>query len=248
MIAIEIESDLDKLSAKFDQMAQKQIPFATSLALNSLAQLAKANLKAVMENVFDRPRSYTLNSVYTLGASKSKLVATVGIKDQASSGTSAAQYLQSDIVGGVRAATPFEKLLDQYANSSGVTVPTKNIRLDSYGNIPKSVRLNIIRATQGKSTTNRGDIFIIPVGAKSHLKPGVYERLPNRVKIKRKGKTVTATGGGTRLKTLMLFKDQATYKPIFDLFGTVNQTVANNYAAEFAAAMDKALSTAKLTV
>lgn len=253
MFEFGIKSDIDQLAQAFDKTVAAQIPFATSLALNSIATLCKQSLRAEMEHVFDRPRSYTLNSLFVKPSTKTNLTATVGHKDQSGSGTPAAEYLQAEIQGGAREATPFERDLDDAIHGIGALVPAQGAKLDAAGGIAKSMRMAAIRASQGKSGSDPKGMFIIPVGSASHLAPGVYQRVPIRVKIKKKkvnGKvvSVTSTGGGSRLKCIMLFKPKANYQPRYDLLGVVDHTIQTTYEREFAAAMDRALSTAKVKV
>lgn len=253
MISLGIQSNVDQLAKAFDDMASKQVPFATSVALNAVARAARDDLKSAMQQVFDRPRSYTLNSLYITAATKSKLVATVGHKDQASSGTPAAEYLQSEITGGTRMPTPFEAQLAGALHGLGALVPTSNTRRDSAGGIAKSVRDAVMQAQARMMTNDPKGYFIIPIGSTSHLEPGIYQRIPNRVKIKktrRKGKVVSvqALGGGSRLKAIMLFKDSANYKARYDMASVVNQTIQTNFDKEFAQAMDQALASARMTV
>lgn len=253
MISIGIKSDVDQLAKAFDDMAAKQIPYATSVALNLVAGYARTDLRAEMQKVFDRPRTYTLNSLYVSPASKSKLVATVGHKDQASSGTPAAQYLQAEMTGGPRQLTPFEKILQDAVHASGAFVPATGARRDAYGGVAKSIRDLIRRAQGGYMRSDPKGYFIVPVGAKSHLEPGIYQRIPIKTKVKKTRKqgrvvSVQALGGGSRLKAIMLFKSSATYRARYDMLTVVNQTIQANFDQSFARAMDNALASARLTV
>ena len=88
-------------------------------------------------------------------------------------------------------------------------------------------------------------MFVIEPGAQSHLSPGIYQRMPNRVRVKRKNGKATATGGGTRLKTLALFQDAPTYAKRYDLPGVVQTTVSQNLGDAFSQALDRAIRTAR---
>jgi hypothetical protein len=245
-----VNHTLDKLSQAFDRSIGKQTPFAVSLALNAVANKAKENLRAEMLSVFDRPTSWTLNSLFVKPSKKTDLTARVGHKDQVPRGNPAGNYLKAEIEGGNRELTPFERLLGSQIGSSGALVPTGKAGRDRFGGTPKRVRDSIVEYAEGK---NRGDpkgVFVVPVGAKSHLAPGVYQRMP--VKTKTRNSALAggrvAIGGGSALKTLMLFKPGVNYKRKYDLMGTVENTIKTEWAQAFGQAMDRALSTAKLNV
>lgn len=229
-------------------MAERQVPFATSRAINFVAGEAKENLRAEMAKVFERPRPFTLNSLFVKAATKSTLTATVGHKDRITSGTPAAQYLQAEILGGSRAQTPFEKLIQSISGERAV--PTPSAKRDLFGGVRKSVRMDIIKGLEARNGKDPRGVFLIAPGSSSHLAPGIYQRQPNRVRIKYSALAgrKTARGGGTRLKTLYLFKPQASYSPIYDLLGTVNRTIAQSFDAAFARSMDEALRTAKVSL
>jgi len=57
-----IKADFDKLGSRLTDIDKKQLPFATSQALNSLARHAVADLRTNMQSVFDRPNPFTLRA------------------------------------------------------------------------------------------------------------------------------------------------------------------------------------------
>jgi hypothetical protein len=239
-LVINVSSDLDKLTQDLDDLGKQQIPFATSLALNTTAALARVAVRGVMGQVFDRPKPFTLNSVYVTSSTKRNLEAVVGLKDGKGSRQGAAQYLRAEITGGQRDLTPFEQRFAEAAHGQGFALPGSAAKLDSYGNLQRSTRAAIINA-QGQKQGDPAGIFVIPVGAKSHLKPGVYQRIPIKVKTKkRRGVVISSSGGGTRLKALLLFEPKAFYAPRFNFSKTVTQSVVGNFGKQFELAMIRA--------
>lgn len=67
---------------------------------------------------------------------------------------------------------------------------------------------------------------------KSHLLPGVYQRVN--------------TGFGTSLKPILIFVKQAKYKSRLDFFGIAKKVVDRDFSGNFARAFDQAVATALL--
>lgn len=242
MLIINLSNDLERAVRGLDELGLSQVPYAASLAINACAQHARIRAREEMARVFDRPRPYTLNSIYTINSRKQDLTATVGLKDGKGGRQGAAQYLRAEIAGGLRRATPFEERMAAAFKGKGALIPASGARRDAYGNLQKAMRTAIINAEKNDQGGNPRGIFIIPEGAKSHLPPGIYQRIPIKVKTKkRRGQVVSISGGGTRLKVLMLFeKDGASYTPQFNFEKKVREAVALNFGKEFEKAMIRA--------
>ncbi|MFA7333619.1 MAG: hypothetical protein WC130_04905 [Kiritimatiellia bacterium] len=243
---INISSDLERLTKDLDDLARSQIPFAASLALNKTAAFGKANAREEMSRVFDNPRPYTLNAVFVKPSSKRDLTAVVGLLSGKGQRQGAAEYLEAEITGGGRKSTPFERSLAEAIHATGEMIPGKDAKLDSYGNLTKAMRKAIIEAQKKPDGADPRGIFIVPVGAKSHLRPGIYQRMPNRVVTKkRRGTVVSIKGGGTRLKVLMFFDAATSYAPIFNFGAQVERAVRQHFAQQFELAMIRARFSAR---
>lgn len=114
---ISIKSDLKRLAKDLTHLQKKQIPFATSQALNDVAIDAQKALKAQAQKKFDRPTKATINSFRYKRSTKRNLTAEVFIADYA------VDYLKYQIEGGTRTAA-----------GRGTGVPV-NAKLNKYGNI-----------------------------------------------------------------------------------------------------------------
>ena len=55
---ISVKSDVKELSRKLDKIQKKQLPFASSKALNSLGFALKGNLTQVLPKYLHRPTKY----------------------------------------------------------------------------------------------------------------------------------------------------------------------------------------------
>lgn len=231
MVELSVSTNVGEITQGLSRMAQQQVPFATSLAINRVAEFAQSALKSNMAVVFDRPKPFTLNSVFVKRSNKSNLTAVVFHSNAVS------RYILPEIEGGLRGPKPFE----QSVNTGGLLVPSGLVRQDSYGNVPRSI---IQRMQQGAGKGGSG-IFVIPEGAKSHLKPGVYERLATKVRTKGKGKNRRLEQQKGAIRPLFYMTQRAIYQPRYDMQGVVGRTVESQFGSQFAAAMDYALSTAK---
>lgn len=136
-LLITVKHDFDRLAATLDDFGRKQLPFAAALALTRTAGWARTDLRVAMQNTFDRPKAYTLRSLYTQPATKAKLEANVHFKDRAPKGVPAGRYLRAQIEGGARTEKASERALQR----AGVIppgyfiVPTKHADLDARGNM-----------------------------------------------------------------------------------------------------------------
>lgn len=81
---------------------KKQVPFATSLAINNTAKSIKAKIESNIKKVFDRPTPKTQKSLFFRPSTKKRLRATVEIKDFVGKGAAPSEYLQHHVEGGKR--------------------------------------------------------------------------------------------------------------------------------------------------
>ena len=79
-MTINVGPAIQQLTA-FADAGKKQVTFATRVALTRTAQLASANLKHEMRDIFRSPTPYTLSSLFVRPATKTNLTAEVKLKD-----------------------------------------------------------------------------------------------------------------------------------------------------------------------
>jgi hypothetical protein len=116
---ISFQHNIREVERGLSDFAQRQVPFATSIALNETAADVAKNQTANLSRRLDRPTRFTLRAFAILRSSKSRLVATVFAKD------AQAKYLKLLEDGGTR--KPKGKAL---------VVPV-NIRTNKHGNIAR---------------------------------------------------------------------------------------------------------------
>lgn len=236
MIDLKLTSNLDKTAAQVSDAMQKQVPYATSIAINRIAELSKPALQAEMSRVFDRPKPYTLNSIFIKRATKSNLTATIF------HGDAVASAIAPEIVGGARDSKKFELIIGRWK-----LVPTASVKLDAYGNPSKALITQVLSQCDPERKLPGSPFFMVEPGQPSKLSPGIYQRQVFKTKVKRKrGAPAVASGGGSALIKLFEFKESVTYKQRYDMQGVVGRVVESEWPRQFPAAMDLALQSAKV--
>lgn len=229
MINVRIEG-LDKTLALLTG-AQKQVRFATAVALTRTAGAVKDAMPAVMERELDRPTSFTKRGLFVQRATPAKLMATVGVMDRQAS------YLKYQIVGGTRTPT-----------ARGIKLPG-NITLNSFGNIPKGL-IDKLKQSAQDGTLGRGiagrlglknrrkgaapiELFYgKPTGRGWEKAPmGIWRRVP---------------GSPGKLVPVIVFEDTpAKYKPRFRFARAAEEVVRREWDRQFAQAFAEAMRTAR---
>ena len=218
-----------------------QLPFATSLALNRVGQTAKTALRGVMQEVFDRPTPYSLNSVMMIPSTKTNLVCEVKLKDLASKGVPPSVYLQPQVAGGNRQAKSSEVLLRRsgFLPDGMFYVPGSGAKLDQYGNMSSGQIVQILSALksfpetgylanrssrQGARANKNATTYFVGKPAGGKLPLGIYQRKAN-----------------DQLVPLMIFVDSPNYKPRLPFYSTVNAIYTANFQDAFTQALRDAL-------
>lgn len=188
--------------AALTALSQKDAPFITAYALTKTAQDIVADERASMAQVFDRPTTFTLNSLAIKPATKTDLNAIVFFKSDAGS-IPAWKYLAPEVEGGSRSHKSFELRLIRAGlmKSDEFSVPGSAAKLDASGNMPGSLIEQILSQVQAaeqfagysaNATTRSlkkkkavGRYFLLrpdAIGAKAarSVKPGIYYRAGTR--------------------------------------------------------------------
>lgn len=249
-----VQGDVAEITQHLTGISQKQVPFATALALTRTAKFVQAKIREEMPRVFDRPTRYTLNSTFVEPARKGKLWAQVKIKDDPTgAGTLPINYLAPGIYGGSRKRKGFERRLISAGKMppNRYAVPASGADLDAYGNIKPSLLVQILSDLQAqfdptqnttarskqrrlRSRTRRATFFFStwpPSQKTSHLAPGIYRR--------------THLGFGTAIKPVLIFVSRNRYRSRLKFFQIADQVARSRFKVEFAMAMRQALATAR---
>lgn len=225
---------------------ERQIPFATALALTKTAQLVKKGILEVMEKRLDNPTKTTMNSLFVSRATPKKLEAKVWFKDDFHSGIPADKYLQTVVYGGERQHKRFEMALlaRGLMSPSQYAIPQRPF-LDQHGNIKGQLAIRILsglgaaetrsgysaNATNSKRSRKKGNTdryFVGDVGGSR----GVWER--KRI------------GSSTGARPVFLFSDSAPkYRVIVPFFKIADNIIKAHYSKEFSKALAQAAATAR---
>ena len=238
---ITVKSNIDEATRGLSDLARRQIPFATSRALNATAKSVQDRLSREITSRFDRPTPWIQKSPFVRNSSKENLEAIVGIKNQGRA-ASQAVYLAQHFEGGGRGNKPMEKAMRAAGilPAGWLAVPSQDgVQKDAYGNVSKATVARIIAALQNGGRQQKGGnsfrLFIVrPDHADPrtrHLEPGIW--------------SVSGFGDQTILKPVFLFVRAATYRQVIDLPAIAQDVVQREFDQHFATALDQALRTAR---
>ncbi|WP_242183112.1 hypothetical protein [Sphingomonas sp. CARO-RG-8B-R24-01] len=228
MFAVNIRADLKPLHRAFVDLKAKQAPFATALALTTLAKGVQAAEDAEIAKTFSKSTPFTRNAIAIVPATKSKPVAIVFPKDVQ------AAYLAPYVVGGNRSL----------GSKQGMLVPI-GAATNQYGNLTKGQLARL----KGKPNVFVGSVTFRKNGKTVN---GVWQRSAVPRGKRRDGERGTRGdsqgkiyGVRTTLKLLIEFSDTTQVKKHLDFYGRANAYLKANAAREFGAAMQRALATSR---
>lgn len=245
---ISIKSNLKDVSAFIRQLPQKQIAFATSLAINETAKKVRADLVTSMSATFDRPTRYTLNSLYIRPSNKRNLSARVWVKEDTFKGTPASKFLGPEIFGGQRRHKRFEKALIArgYMPPNMYAVPGKACPLDANGNVSSGFIVQLLgylqafgeqgyKANMSKKGVNRVNkqqgraYFVGRPGTRAPL--GIWARYK--------------FASGSAVKPILIFVRRPSYNKRFKFFDVTERSVNKHFAQSFAEAFKQTMETSR---
>lgn len=246
MIKVKIEG-LDKTLAHIAGM-QKQVKFAASKALNTVAFAVNAEIKEEMQRVFKGGATpYTLRAFRVDKAARDNLTAVVRLRDDApNGGTSYTKSLRHLFTSGTRQWKKVEGLLrGMKAIPDGLmAVPGSGARLDRRGNmyltdlremfgvLKSSIRnTRVFRHTgRGKKEKNIGYFVVLP-GVATKLHPGIWKRIE--------------TGSSSVVLPMIMYVKRGQWRQFIDLQKIGQHVVDRKWRPEFAKEFDAAMRTAR---
>lgn len=245
---INIQTNFPDVAKRLHELG-RQAPYVVAVSLTRAAKSAQVAIRTEEQSVFDRPTAYALNGTYIKPATKTSLVAELGVKDKAASkGAPLDRVLGPEIQGGGRSQKGFERLLQRAGvlPAGWLAVPAAAARLDGNGNVTRSQLEQILaalqvhraagqgrRATRARSSSSRPatDYVVLPAQRRG-LRPGIY--------LKRQ------FAHGAAIKPVFIFVSSVSYNKrlrFFEIGETVGITqFPRNVDAEWA----KAVATARL--
>lgn len=197
---IVVKSDIAQATKALTSIERKQVPFAVSKAVNNAAFITRKDLQSDIKRIFHKPRPWVVRGVRVHGrkATKRQPTRTVYI-EEFPPGASPYDVLRPHIVGGKRTLKRSERALIRKGVIRRFMVPAMGYRSRATGDITQGKMQQIMSAVgafsevgyianrSARSSKRRGrkqkQYFAIRHGQRSHLKPGVYERV-NRRRVK----------------------------------------------------------------
>ena len=210
-------ADTKQLTKHLNKIQRKQIPFATSKALNDVAFDSRSFIQKSLPRRLDRPTKGIISSVLVEKSKKKNLVARVGFAGLGFKSTkwseSPAEIMLRHIKGGTRSP-----------QGKAIPVPiVNNLKLNKFGNMPRT-KIKTLMAKSDKYFSGQ------PKGRDA----GIYERTK---RTKRKP---------GKLKMLINWESSTQYQGgRFPLQKIVELAVKKKYRMRFDAALNNALRSAR---
>ncbi len=243
---------------------RRQLPYATSVALNRTAEAVRQALVQQTQQVFDRPTPYTLNALRVARASKGNLVATIAYRDGAGKGTSADRYLAPQVLGGGRRLKRSERALQRAGLPAGMfTIPAAAAELDAYGNMSRGQIVRLLSyfeafGEQGyrANATARSRARTANVGTsrEGYRRINGVQYFISRGKGSMSGQRRQVLPAGIWRKTgthgadvapVLLAVEQPQYTPRLPFYETAAAVYGERFDVEYSTALDAALATAR---
>ena len=223
-IKLSIDQDLKRFH-RFLNNNRKQLPFATSVAINNTAFDIRTALNKGTVGAFNKPTKFTQKAFIVTKSKKTNLVAHTFAVDKA--GKDRARYLRFGVEGGQRPPKGFERYFAGLPNDGtlGMDVyfmPTRQTKRDSKGNITRSTLKKL------SARVTAGTAFIgTPKGG--NRPAGIYVREKKSVLL---AKFITTTS-------------KPTYTGRFNLQVIGDKVINRRFNQHFNKAMSEAIDTAK---
>ena len=222
-IKLSIDQDL-KGFERFTKNYRKQLPFASSVAINNTAFDVKTALGKGTIGAFDKPTNFTQKAFLVKKSKKTALVSHIFAKDKAS------KYLRYGVKGGVRLPKGFELYFGGLKNDGTIPpksffIPTPLVKTDKHGNV---TRTTLKRITKGISGNPRGGFFIGTPAHNQGKPPGIYKRSREQL-----------------FPYFIASTNKPNYQSIFNIEQIAGKVVQRRFNQHFDKAMSKAIATAK---
>lgn len=194
MIKIQIDHDIEEITAKLGKVEPSKWTKILAYASNETGFYVRNKMVKEMPKYLDRPKPFTLNSLFVKKGNSKDPEAVVLWKPGSLSGNSAGRYLVPQADGGSRKLKKFENLLqmNRILPFGQFLIPTKDAPMDQYGNVPGSFIVKIISYLRAfrdnlqnrnlnpeKAKRKKLQYFVVRPGDKNRagLSAGIYERI-----------------------------------------------------------------------
>lgn len=224
MASITLDADLSG-AINWSASLARQMPFATSVALNRTAFDIRQLFNYETQRYFDRPVPFTQRAFLVERSTKQNLEAVVYAEAKR------ARYLRFGIDGGLRPQKGFEKkFLGSVVESGQIPagsqfMPTSLVKLTAAGNVSLAT---IRRIQAGLSTTNARGGFFVGTPRGGDRPPGIYRRSREQL-----------------FPYFIATSDTGSYTPRFPIDDVASKVVQRRFAAYYETALSRAIATAR---
>jgi hypothetical protein len=194
---ISVKTNIKQVTKGLNKVARTQVPFATASAINNTAFIVRKTVQTQLHHVLDRPTPYTVKGVRVDKANKRELIGRVFFIPEV------AAYMKDQVDGGTRRA-----------KKNWIAVPTNNVKLNKYGNVPRSKKGLLKNKKQFIGTLNGTT--------------GVWQ---------------SGTRAKPKVKLLHKFVKQTQYKPRFPFYKMASGVINSRFNKEFTKALNRAMRT-----
>lgn len=183
--------DLNKFFDKAFKNIEKQVEFATKLALTWTAKEGQKAGEKRIKQALHMPISRTQKSFFIQAATKQTLTAKVFLKDYYAKGTAPSSYL-TILTGGPRPSKRSEGALrSRGLLGKGQYIVPNGIKLNKNGNVTGSMMTKILSGIKGHrdrlQDSKVSPYFVVndsvPSLGKSELPNGIYRKMARGVKL-----------------------------------------------------------------
>ena len=230
----DVRSNVMQVKRFLDEAQQKQLPFATVLAMTLTAKDVKEHEKTVMQRVFDRPTPYALNALQVKPATKRTMQATVEFKE-GFNGTPAKRFLNPEVNGGPRSQKSSEKSLASRLKTASYYAPGRAMALNSYGNLSGSAVKKILSQLGASSNADSNA---------TNSKRSKRKRKTQAFFIPKKGGMVLERKGEALSVALVGIRSPH-YRKRFPFYEEAAKVVEDRMPVNFEVAFQKAMATAR---
>ena len=227
-ITLEIDQQGLQQATRWSAAVAKQLPFATSVALNDVAFKARQSLNGATKQYFQGPVKFTQTAFLVQKSKKADLTAYVFANNEP--GRNRARYLRYGIQGGTRGQKGFEaKFLAEVVGTRSIPsgaqlVPTSLVKRNASGNVALAT---IKRIQKGLNTKGNGTFFVgTPKGG--DRPPGIYRR-----------------SKGQLFPYFIATNQQAKYRERFPIGDIAGKVVDRRFGTYLQSSLEKALASAR---
>lgn len=253
MIDVIVKVDTKATTQWLNDVQQKQVPFATSVALNRAAFMSLDDIRREVSDSFDRPTPWIQKSARYTKSTKANLSVTFGYDVFGNKqGVTAGKVLRAQVAGGERKLKRFEIALRRKGvlPNGMFAVPGDAAAdlgmIDQYGNMKGSAIVQILSKLEAFQE----------VGFTANAVNKKRKRAPGRDRYYWVGKPGRNTPLGVwlidekyskrgRLRPVLIFVNSANYQKRYDFQYAANKALLKHFYPEFDKALANALATAR---